>query len=60
MQPIKVNGKPMDKMTREFARRPPEVGTIELTYACPPEKEDKAFRITLGVKYLDWPEVVEE
>ena len=60
MQPIKVNGKPMEKMTREFARRPPDFGTIELTYACPPEKEDKAFRISLGVKYLDWPEVLEE
>ena len=40
MQPIKLNGKPMERMTKEFARKPPEVGVIELTYACPPEKED--------------------
>jgi len=56
MQPIKLNGKPMEKMSKEFTRKPPDSGVIELTYACPPEKEDKAFRVSLGVKYLDWPE----
>ena len=56
MQNIKLNGKPMEKMTREFARKPADSGQIELTYACPPEKEDQAFRITMGIKYLDWPE----
>lgn len=30
----------MERMTKEFARKPPEVGVIELTYACPTEKED--------------------
>lgn len=40
MTPIKLNGKPMEKMTKEFARKPPDTGVIELTYACPPEKED--------------------
>ena len=40
MTNIKVNNKAMEKMTREFARRPPDFGTIELTYQCPPEKED--------------------
>jgi hypothetical protein len=40
MENIKLNGKPMEKMTRDFARKPPEVGTLELSYACPPEKED--------------------
>ena len=55
MTNIKLNSKPMEKMTREFARKPPDVGTFELTYACPPEKEDQAFRISMGQKYLDWP-----
>jgi hypothetical protein len=40
MENIKVAGKVMDKMTREFARRPPEVGIFEATYACTTEKED--------------------
>ena len=40
MTNIKLNGKAVEKMTRDFARKPPEVGAFELTYACPPEKED--------------------
>ena len=40
MENIKVNGKLMDKMTRDFARKPPETGIFEATYACPTEKED--------------------
>ena len=40
MENIKINGKPMEKMTREFARKPPEVGTFEGTLAIPAEKED--------------------
>ena len=44
MENIKVNGKLMDKMTRDFARKPPETGIFEATYACPSEKEDQAFR----------------
>ena len=40
MENIKLNGKPMEKMTKEFAKKPPERGTFEVTYACPPEKED--------------------
>ena len=40
MTNIKLNGKAMEKMTKDFARKPPDVGVIELTYACPPEKED--------------------
>lgn len=59
MENIKLNGKPMEKMTREFARRPPESGIFEVTYACPPGKEDNAFRVATGVKYLDWPEGIE-
>ena len=56
MENIKVNGKAMEKMTRDFARKPPDTGVFEGTLAVPPEKEDQAFRISLGVKYLDWPE----
>ena len=40
MTNIKINGKPMEKMTRDFARKPPDSGVIELTLAVPPEKED--------------------
>ena len=40
MTNIKVNGKAMEKMTRDFARKPPDTGIIELTLAVPPEKED--------------------
>jgi len=40
MENIKIGGKPMEKMTREFARKPPEKGIFEATYACTPEKED--------------------
>lgn len=59
MENIKLNGKPMEKMTRDFARKPPEVGVFEVTFACPPGKEDNEFRIATGVKYLDWPEDLE-
>ena len=56
MENVKVNNKPMEKMTREFARKPPETGIFECTLAVPTEKEDQAFRISVGTKYLDWPE----
>ena len=40
MENVKVNNKPMEKMTREFARKPPETGIFECTLAVPTEKED--------------------
>ena len=40
MTNIKVAGKAVEKMTREFARKPPDQGNLELTFNCPPEKED--------------------
>ena len=40
MENIKVNGKAMEKMTRDFARKPPDTGVFEGTLAVPPEKED--------------------
>lgn len=36
MTNIKHNNKPIEKMTREFARKPPESGNFELTYNCDP------------------------
>ena len=51
---IKLNNKPMEKLTAEFMKKLPEQGMLECTYTCEPEKEDKEFRKSLGVKYLDW------
>ena len=56
MTNIKLNNKGIEKMTRDFARKPPDNGNFELSYNCPPEKEDQEFRIAIGIKYLDWPE----
>ena len=53
---IKLNGKPMEKLTPDFIRKLPDAGVFEGTYFCPPEKEDQEFRKSLGVKYLDWQE----
>ena len=40
MTNIKLNNKGIEKMTRDFARKPPDNGNFELSYNCPPEKED--------------------
>ena len=53
---IKFNGKSQEKLPGEFMKKLPDVGMLELTYKCEPEKEDLEFRKSLGVKYLDWEE----
>ena len=54
MTNIKFNGKAMEAMTKEWCKKIPEEGVFECTYLCQPEKEDRATRIALGVKFLDW------
>ena len=54
MQEIKVNNKAVEKVSNEFIKSLPTSGMFEGTYLCPPEKEDFAFRESLGAKYLDW------
>jgi hypothetical protein len=54
MQAIKLDGKPVEKLTPDFVRRVPETGIFEATYFCPPEKENADFREATGRKYLDW------
>ena len=57
MTDILYLGKPMEKITSDFIRKVPDAGVFECTYYCDPAKENKVFRTSLGVKYLDWPEV---
>jgi len=54
MQEIRLNGKAVEKLTNDFIKSLPQSGTFEGTYVCPPEKENFAFRESLGAKYLDW------
>ena len=41
MTEIKMNGRPMEKLTQDFVRKMPEVGIVELTYYCELEKENR-------------------
>lgn len=54
MSDIKMDGKPVEKLTMEFAKRVPEVGVFEGTYFCPSEKENAELRESVGRRYLDW------
>ena len=57
MSDLKLQGKPMEKLTGEFMRKMPEVGQFECQYFCEADKENKEFRLAIGAKYLDWPAV---
>jgi len=41
MTEIKLNGRPVEKLTQDFVRKMPEVGMVELTYYCELEKENR-------------------
>ena len=57
MSDLKLQGKPMEKLTGEFMRKMPEVGQFECQYFCEADKENKEFRLAIGAKYLDWPAI---
>lgn len=54
MTEIKMNQKPIEKLTLDFIRKVPETGIFEGTYFCIPDKENLDFRESMGRKYLDW------
>ncbi len=54
MTEIKLQGKPIEKLTNEVIKGLPEVGMFQCEYNCAAEKVKLDVRRAMGVKYYEW------